>query len=108
LPKAAGAEPAAGDRSCRRGQRSDAPDGARELALRGYYRDAAAWLREGRIGNVKQAQLTLLTSGVLPGPDGLRPALERQPFMRREKRMLVAEVLIHHLDTLRMLLGRCT
>ena len=73
--------------------------------FRGYYRDAAAWLRESRIGNVKQAQLTLLTSGVLPGPDGLCPALERQPFMRREKRMLVAEVLIHHLDTLRMLLG---
>jgi len=73
--------------------------------FRGYYRDAAAWLRAGRIGNVKQAQLTLLTSGVLPGPDGLCPALERQPFMRREKRMLVAEVLIHHLDTLRMLLG---
>jgi predicted dehydrogenase len=73
--------------------------------FRGYYRDAASWLREGRIGNVKQAQLTLLTSGVLPGPDGLRPALQRQPFMRRERRMLVAEVLIHHLDTLRMLLG---
>jgi predicted dehydrogenase len=73
--------------------------------FRGYYRDAASWLREGRIGSVKQAQLTLLTSGVLPGPDGLRPALERQPFMRGEKRMLVAEVLIHHLDTLRMLLG---
>jgi D-apiose dehydrogenase len=73
--------------------------------FRGYYRDAAAWLHAGRIGNVKQAQLTLLTSGVLPGPDGLRPALERQPFMRGEKRMLVAEVLIHHLDTLRMLLG---
>jgi predicted dehydrogenase len=73
--------------------------------FRGYYRDAAAWLREGRIGNVKQAQLTLLTSGVLPGPDRLCPALERQPFMRGEKRMLVAEVLIHHLDTLRMLLG---
>ncbi len=73
--------------------------------FRRYYRDAAAWLREGRIGEVKQAQLILLTSGVLPGPDGLRPALERQPFMRGEKRMLVAEVLIHHLDTLRMLLG---
>src|SRR6476646_7938614 len=73
--------------------------------FRGYYRDAAAWLRNGRIGNIKQAQLTLLTSGVLPGPDGLCPALERQPFMRREKRMLIAEVLIHHLDTLRMLLG---
>nr|MBA2397386.1 Gfo/Idh/MocA family oxidoreductase [Bradyrhizobium sp.] len=25
--------------------------------FRSYYRDAAAWLREGRIGNVKQAQL---------------------------------------------------
>ncbi len=73
--------------------------------FRGYYRDAAAWLRDGRIGNIKQAQLTLLTSGVLPGPDGLCPALERQPFMRGERRMLVAEVLIHHLDTLRMLLG---
>src|SRR3982751_5861443 len=73
--------------------------------FRGYYRDAAAWLRAGRIGNVKQAQLTLLTSGVLPGPDGLCPALQRQPFMRGERRMLVAEVLIHHLDTLRMLLG---
>src|SRR5882724_4318187 len=73
--------------------------------FRGYYRDAASWLREGRIGSVRQAQLTLLTSGVLPGSDGLRPALERQPFMRGEKRMLVAEVLIHHLDTLRMLLG---
>lgn len=73
--------------------------------FRGYYRDAASWLREGRIGNVQQAQLTLLTSGVLPGPDGLRPALQRQPFMQQEKRMLVAEVLIHHLDTLRMLLG---
>jgi D-apiose dehydrogenase len=73
--------------------------------FRGYYRDAASWLRAGRIGKTKQAQLTLLTSGVLPGSDGLRPALERQPFMRGEKRMLVAEVLIHHLDTLRMLLG---
>lgn len=73
--------------------------------FRRYYRDAASWLHGGRIGKVKQAQLTLLTSGVLPGPDGLRPALERQPFMRGEKRMLVAEVLIHHLDTLRMLLG---
>src|SRR4029077_20285858 len=73
--------------------------------FRGYYRDAAAWLREGRIGNVKQVQLILLTSGVLPGADGLCPALERQPFMCGERRMLVAEVLIHHLDTLRMLLG---
>jgi predicted dehydrogenase len=73
--------------------------------FRGYYRDAAAWLRAGKIGKTKQAQLTLVTSGVLPDANGKQPALERQPFMRRERRLLVAEVLIHHLDTLRVLLG---
>ncbi len=73
--------------------------------FRGYYRDAALWLQEGRIGDVKAARLTLLTSGTIPDETGNYPALERQPFMRTETRMLVAEVLIHHLDTLRMLLG---
>ncbi len=83
----------------------DAPDGARELAVPQLLSRCRLVAARGRIGNVKQAQLTLLTSGVLPGPDGSRPALQRQPFMLRERRMLVAEVLIHHLDTLRMLLG---
>ena len=73
--------------------------------FRQYYRDAAAWLKADRIGSVQQCRLTLLTSGLLPGPDGKRPALERQPFMRDLRRMLVNEVLIHHLDTLRVLLG---
>ena len=73
--------------------------------FRQYYRDAAAWLQAGRIGTVQQCRLTLLTSGLLPGADGKRPALERQPFMRGLRRMLVNEVLIHHLDTLRVLLG---
>jgi len=73
--------------------------------FRSYYRDAAAWLQAGRIGRVKAARLVLATSGTVPDAQGLYPALERQPFMRTETRMLVAEVLIHHLDTLRMLLG---
>jgi predicted dehydrogenase len=73
--------------------------------FRAYYRKAAEWIAKGRIGAVKAASLTLLTSGTVPDADGRLPALERQPFMRMEKRMLVAEVLIHHLDTLRMLLG---
>lgn len=72
---------------------------------RDYYRDAAAWIREGRIGAVTAARLTLVTSGTIPDADGKLPAIVRQPFMRGETRMLVAEVLIHHLDTLRMLLG---
>jgi predicted dehydrogenase len=73
--------------------------------FRAYYRDMAAMLRQGRIGAVTAARLSILTCGTLPDADGHYPALERQPFMRHETRMLVAEVLIHHLDTLRMLLG---
>lgn len=73
--------------------------------FRAYYRTAADWLQAGRIGRVKAARLSLITSGTVPDAQGRYPALERQPFMRTEARMLVAEVLIHHLDTLRMLLG---
>ena len=49
--------------------------------------------------------MMLLTSGIRPGPDGGRPALTRQPFMRAPDRMLVAEVLIHRRDTRRFLPG---
>ena len=73
--------------------------------FRDYYRDAAGWIRDGRLGNITAARLTLVTSGTILDANGQYPALVRQPFMRNETRMLVAEVLIHHLDTLRMLLG---
>ncbi|TGD96332.1 Gfo/Idh/MocA family protein [Methylobacterium nonmethylotrophicum] len=73
--------------------------------FRAYYREAAAWLRAGMIGRPFAARLSVVTSGTLPDAGGRFPALERQPFMRDETRMLVAEVLIHHLDTLRWLLG---
>lgn len=73
--------------------------------FRPYYRQAAAWIRENRLGRIKGASLTLLTSGTVPDAEGRYPALERQPFMAGETRMLVGEVLIHHLDTLRFLLG---
>jgi len=73
--------------------------------FRRYYRDAADWVRGGRIGTVQQCQMTLLTSGLLPDAQGVQPALHRQPFMRGLRRMLVNEVLIHHLDTMRVLLG---
>ncbi len=73
--------------------------------FRRYYRDAARWIAAGTIGRVQQCEVRLLTSGLLPGADGVRPALARQPFMQGERRMLVNEVLIHHLDTLRVLLG---
>lgn len=76
--------------------------------FRPYYRDLAGWLAEGRIGDVLQASLTLLTSGLLPDEAGRLPALERQPFIARLERALVTEILIHHIDTLRFLLGELT
>jgi predicted dehydrogenase len=73
--------------------------------FRQYYRDAASWLAEGRVGTVQQCTMTLLASGLIPNAEGVRPALERQPFFKTLTRMLVSEVLIHQLDTLRVLLG---
>lgn len=76
--------------------------------FRPYYRDLAKWLGEGRIGDVVQAQMTLLTSGLIPDAEGKLPALERQPFIATLDRALVMEILIHHIDTLRFLLGELT
>lgn len=73
--------------------------------FRRYYRDAAAWIAAGTIGTPQQCLITLLSSGLLPDASGTRPALVRQSFMQHESRMLVNEVLIHHLDTMRVLLG---
>lgn len=73
--------------------------------FRPYYRQLGAWLREGRIGRVLQAQMTLLSSGLLPDAHGKLPAIERQPFLATLDRALVMEILIHHIDTLRFLLG---
>jgi predicted dehydrogenase len=73
--------------------------------FRAYYREAATWLRSGAIGDPFAARLAFVTSGTLPDAEGRLPAVERQPFIRHEQRMLVSEILIHQLDTLRMLLG---
>jgi D-apiose dehydrogenase len=70
-----------------------------------YYRQIKKWLVEGCIGAPRQCLMSLFSSGMLPDENGKRPMLERQPFMRTLEHMLVMEVLIHHLDTLRFLLG---
>lgn len=73
--------------------------------FRAWYRRLREWLDAGIAGDVRQVSLEFLSSGMIAGPDGLRPALVRQPFFRTQQRLLVMEVLIHHLDTLRFLLG---
>jgi predicted dehydrogenase len=76
--------------------------------FRPYYRDLARNLRDGRIGEVVQAQMTLLSSGLIADERGGLPALVRQPFVATLERALVMEILIHHIDTLRFLLGEMT
>ncbi len=73
--------------------------------FRAYYRQVKEWLATGAVGTPVQCCMTLFSSGMLPDAAGVRPLLQRQPFMRTLERMLVMEVLIHHLDTLRFLLG---
>ncbi|TMH12899.1 MAG: Gfo/Idh/MocA family oxidoreductase [Betaproteobacteria bacterium] len=73
--------------------------------FRPYYRQISDWLRSARIGRVVQAQMTVLSSGLIPDADGKLPVIVRQPFIATLDRALVMEVLIHQIDTLRFLLG---
>jgi predicted dehydrogenase len=76
--------------------------------FRPHYRRIHQWLRTGRVGEVRTVTMTLLTSGLLPDGSGARPALVRQPMLATLDRLLLMEVLIHHVDTLRFLLGPLT
>ena len=73
--------------------------------FRPYYRQVAAWQREGLLGELTSGSLRLLSSGLVPDATGKTPMIERQPFFRTESRLLVAETLIHHIDTVRWLFG---
>jgi predicted dehydrogenase len=73
--------------------------------FRPWYRTVRRWLDAGDLGELRAFGLSTISSGLLPDADGRRPALERQPFMARERRLMIAEVLIHHLDVARFLCG---
>ncbi len=73
--------------------------------FRAYYRRLKAWLEEGIAGDIRQVQFEFFSSGMIADAEGNRPALVRQPFFRGQQRLLVMEVMIHHLDMLRYLLG---
>jgi predicted dehydrogenase len=76
--------------------------------FRPYYRQIGQWIRDGRIGRVVQAQMTVLSAGLVPDANGKLPVIERQPFIATLERALVTEVLIHQIDALRFLLGEMT
>lgn len=73
--------------------------------FRTFYRRISRLLREGVLGEIKQCSISVRRSGLLPAPDGTIPALKRQPMMRTEPRLMIAETLIHHIDVVRWLLG---
>jgi predicted dehydrogenase len=73
--------------------------------FRDYYRRIKALLEQRAVGKLSLVQLEFQSSGMIPDKSGGRAALIRQPFLKILDRMLVAEILIHHLDTLRFLLG---
>jgi predicted dehydrogenase len=76
--------------------------------FRPHYRQILSWLRAGHVGDIRSVLMTVLTSGLLPDGSGALPALVRQPMLAGLERMLLMEVMIHHVDTLRFLLGPLT
>lgn len=73
--------------------------------FRSSYRRIKEWLDEGCMGALRSVRLEYLSSGMIADPSGVRPALARQANFATMGRLLVMEVLVHHLDTLRFLLG---
>jgi D-apiose dehydrogenase len=73
--------------------------------FRPWYRALKSWIDAGELGTLQLATMAMVNSGFLPDAEGTRFALVRQPFMQHEKRLMIAEVLIHHLDVMRFLCG---
>ena len=73
--------------------------------FRPWYRELKDWIDAGSLGEIAMARLSMINSGLLPDENGRRFALERQPFFKDEPRLLIAEGLIHQIDTVRYLCG---
>jgi len=73
--------------------------------FRPWYRELKRWMAAGELGELILARMATFTSGLLPDASGRRPLLEREPYTQHEERLMIAEVLIHHLDVMRFLCG---
>jgi len=73
--------------------------------FRPWYRELKGWIAADLLGELTLARMALVNSGFLPDGEGKRPSFVRQPFMQHEQRLMLAEVLIHHLDVMRYLCG---
>jgi predicted dehydrogenase len=73
--------------------------------FRPWYRELKRWIAAGELGEIQLARMSTFTSGLLPDAGGHRPLLVREPYTQYEQRLMIAEVLIHHLDVMRFLCG---
>jgi predicted dehydrogenase len=73
--------------------------------FRPWYRELKRWIAAGELGDLVCARMAAMTSGLLPDASGRRPLLVREPYCQHEERLMIAEVLIHHLDVMRYLCG---
>lgn len=73
--------------------------------FRPHYRLAKQWLDDACIGELRSGELHARSSGLVADSSGEYPALRRQPLLASLPRMIVAEVLVHHLDIARWLSG---
>ena len=74
--------------------------------FRPQYRQARKWLTEGLLGNIHEFNLATRSSGLITQTaTGRSFALQRQPFLAGLERFIIMELLIHHLDTIRFLVG---
>lgn len=73
--------------------------------FRPHYAELARRVAEGQVGPLRHARLTVRSSSLFDYPGKVPFLLGRQPYLKEFKRLLVFEVLIHHLDALRSILG---
>lgn len=73
--------------------------------FRPYYRQILAWKQQELLGDVVQCRLVSRSSGLLPVDGRPGPGLVRQPFLATLPKLIIAELLIHHLDVVRLLVG---
>jgi predicted dehydrogenase len=73
--------------------------------FRPHYVQVRQWLEQGRIGEITHARMTVRSQGMIDVDGTPAFLLNRQPYLKDFKRLLIFEVLIHHLDVMRTLLG---
>ncbi len=73
--------------------------------FRPHYVRVKQWLDDGRVGEILHARMVVRSQSMIEVNGVLPFLLNRQPYLKDFRRLLIFEVLIHNLDALRALLG---